>query len=121
MPSRWAHAADMLKLVLQILAVSAAILCLAFLVVDARERGIASERASEERQVLLDVAERIESCTNPAGECARRGQGRTAAAVAEIVAAVKEQHLVPDPALRQAVLELCDANNLPCTELRRAA
>jgi hypothetical protein len=64
---------------------------------------------------ILHLAAQIDSCVNPEGECARRSQEQTGKAIQQIVDAVTAH---PNPALRSAVLELCDAHGLDCAELR---
>jgi hypothetical protein len=63
--------------------------------------------------LILHLAAQIDSCVNPEGECARRGQEQTGKAIQQIVDAVIAH---TNPALRSAVLELCDAHGLDCTE-----
>ena len=101
----------------------AIVACLALLVNDARqtqEDRLRIKTTIEQIQVnqagIGYLVKQIRSCTDPDGECYKESQAGSAVIVQNLVDAINNRPVQPE--VRTALLELCNANNLPCASLR---
>lgn len=100
--------------------VVAAFASLGLLLWDALVLAPQRDRAAElQRQQQLAVARDARHTAERVQQLVADRDARLSAAIETLVARLTQQPPPPDPALRRAVLDLCDALARPCTQLRR--